>query len=81
MHRRLRQRRYRDSGVKTEDTGSGVEESGISEVTLWYRAPEILLGMKSFSNPVDMWALGCTAAEMLRRKPLFPGKSQFETIF
>ena len=50
-----------------------VEEVGISEVTLWYRAPEILLGMKSFSNPVDMWALGCTAAEMLCRKPLFPG--------
>ena len=36
--------------------------------------------MKSFNNPVDMWALGCTAAEMLCRKPLFPGNSQIGMI-
>ncbi len=47
-----------------------VEEVGICEVTLWYRAPEILLGMESFGCAVDVWALGCTAAEMLRREPL-----------
>ncbi len=59
---------------------SRVEEVGIHEVTLWYRAPEILLGMENFSNPVDMWALGCTAAEMLLRKALFQGKSQIDMI-
>ncbi len=59
---------------------SRVEVVGIEEVTLWYRAPEILLGMENFSNPVDMWALGCTAAEMLLRKALFQGNSQFDLI-
>lgn len=28
-------------------------------VTLWYRAPEILLGAREYSNKVDMWSLGC----------------------
>ncbi|CAD6209269.1 unnamed protein product [Miscanthus lutarioriparius] len=27
-------------------------------VTLWYRAPEILLGAKRYSTPVDVWVLG-----------------------
>ncbi len=27
-------------------------------VTLWYRAPEILLGSKFYNTPVDIWSLG-----------------------
>ena len=34
-------------------------------VTLWYRAPEILLGCRDYSTPVDSWSLGCIFAEML----------------
>lgn len=34
-------------------------------VTLWYRAPEILLGTKLYSNAVDVWSLGCIFAEMV----------------
>ena len=56
------------------------KDVGIEEVTLYYRAPEILLGMEGFSYPVDVWALGCTAAEMLLRKPLFPGDSQVDMV-
>jgi serine/threonine protein kinase len=33
-------------------------------VTLWYRAPELLLGAKNYSDTVDMWSLGCVFAEM-----------------
>jgi len=33
-------------------------------VTLWYRAPEILLGQKQYSTPVDIWSIGCIYAEM-----------------
>jgi cyclin-dependent kinase 2 len=29
-------------------------------VTLWYRAPEILLGTKTYSMPVDVWSIGET---------------------
>jgi cyclin-dependent kinase 2 len=44
-------------------------------ITLWYRAPEILLGSKHYSTPVDLWSIGCIFAEMANQKPLFPGDS------
>lgn len=44
-------------------------------VTLWYRAPEILLGTKTYSTPVDIWSIGCIMAEMFNHRPLFPGDS------
>ncbi len=40
-------------------------------VTLWYRAPEILLGSSKYSCPIDMWSIGCIMAEMATKKPLF----------
>merc|ERR1719264_1474581 len=45
-------------------------------VTLWYRAPEVLLGT-TYATPVDIWSAGCILAELTTRKPLFPG--QYET--
>lgn len=50
-------------------------------VTLWYRAPEILLGGKQYSVGVDMWSVGCIFAEMLTRKPIFSGDSEIDQIF
>lgn len=50
-------------------------------VTLWYRAPEILLGGHQYSTGVDMWSVGCIFAEMATRKPLFPGDSEIDEIF
>ncbi|KAG8005138.1 Cyclin-dependent kinase 6 [Nibea albiflora] len=35
-------------------------------VTLWYRAPEVLL-QSSYATPVDLWSVGCIFAEMFRR--------------
>ena len=37
-------------------------------VTLWYRAPEILLGTKTYSTAVDVWSLGCIFAEMVSQQ-------------
>ncbi|KAI0488389.1 hypothetical protein KFK09_028220 [Dendrobium nobile] len=42
-------------------------------VTIWYRAPELLLGGKHYTSAVDMWAVGCIFAELLTLKPLFQG--------
>ena len=42
--------------------------------TRWYRAPEILLSFKKYSASVDVWSIGCILAEILGRRPLFPGK-------
>jgi cyclin-dependent kinase 2 len=50
-------------------------------VTLWYRAPEILLGSKTYSTPVDIWSIGCIFAEMLNHRPLFPGDSEIDQLY
>ncbi|OUC46020.1 kinase domain protein [Trichinella nativa] len=50
-------------------------------VTLWYRAPEVLLGAARYSLPVDIWSLGCIFAEMSTRKPLFHGDSEIDQLF
>jgi len=50
-------------------------------VTLWYRAPEILLGSATYSIPVDMWSAGCIFAELLTKKPIFPGDSEIDQLF
>ncbi|CAM8879519.1 unnamed protein product [Rhodiola kirilowii] len=49
-------------------------------VTLWYRAPELLLGAKQYSTAIDMWSLGCIMAELLSKKPLFDGKTEVEQL-
>jgi len=61
------------------------EEPGYSNrvVTLWYRAPELLLGSTQYSFEVDVWSAGCVFAEMLLKSRLFKGKSdlnQFHRI-
>lgn len=50
-------------------------------VTLWYRAPELLLGTQFYSTPVDIWSVGCIFAEMVLRKPIFPGDSEIDQLF
>ena len=37
-------------------------------VTLYYRAPELLLGARLYSSPVDVWSLGCVMGELLLGK-------------
>ncbi|XP_017839458.1 cyclin-dependent kinase 10 [Drosophila busckii] len=49
-------------------------------VTLWYRAPELLLGAKTHTAAVDMWAFGCILGELLMGKPLLPGKSEIAQL-
>ncbi|EES15619.1 hypothetical protein BDA96_08G028100 [Sorghum bicolor] len=49
-------------------------------VTLWYRAPEVLLGATHYSTGVDMWSVGCIFAEMARRQALFPGDSELQQL-
>merc|ERR1712017_68882 len=43
-------------------------------VTRWYRAPELLLSCAEYTAAIDIWSVGCIFAELLGRKPLFPGK-------
>ncbi|KAJ3152433.1 Cyclin-dependent kinase 10 [Geranomyces michiganensis] len=45
-------------------------------VTLWYRAPELLLGEKVYTTAIDMWSVGCIFGELLQCAPLLPGKTE-----
>ena len=43
-------------------------------VTIWYRAPELLLGARHYNSKIDMWALGCIWGELLALRPMFKGE-------
>ncbi|KAG0051039.1 hypothetical protein BGZ83_004194 [Gryganskiella cystojenkinii] len=49
-------------------------------VTLWYRAPELLLGSKHYTTAIDMWSIGCIFAEFINNEPLLPGRSEAEQL-
>ncbi|PXF44076.1 Cyclin-dependent kinase B2-2 [Gracilariopsis chorda] len=72
--------------IKLADFGLGrvfslpVDKYTHEVVTLWYRAPEILLGTKLYCTAVDMWSVGCILAEMIIGKPLFSGDSELEQL-
>ncbi|KAF8844071.1 Pkinase-domain-containing protein [Paxillus ammoniavirescens] len=62
--------------------GDPVGVGGLTQlvVTLWYRAPEILLGATTYSTAVDMWSVGCIFAELLLKEPLFQAKGEIELL-
>lgn len=45
-------------------------------VTLWYRAPELLLGATQYGPAIDMWSAGCILAELFAGKPIMPGRTE-----
>lgn len=49
-------------------------------VTLWYRAPDVLLGSRKYSTPVDIWSVGCIFAEMANGRPLVAGTSEADQL-
>ena len=50
-------------------------------VTLWYRAPEVLLGAARYSTPIDIWSVACIFAEMATGNALFHGDSEIDQLF
>ena len=48
--------------------------------TRWYRAPELLLRAPSYGPAVDIWAVGCTLAEVRAMQPMFPGSSEIDQL-
>ncbi|KAJ8100312.1 kinase-like domain-containing protein [Lipomyces tetrasporus] len=49
-------------------------------VTRWYRAPELLLGSKTYTRKVDMWAVGAIFAELMLRTPYLPGQTDLDQL-
>ena len=49
-------------------------------ITLWYRAPELLLGEERYGPPIDMWSCGCILAELFNKKTLFIASREIELL-
>ncbi|KAL5843672.1 hypothetical protein ACOSQ4_009630 [Xanthoceras sorbifolium] len=49
-------------------------------VTLWYRAPELLLGSTNYGVGIDLWSAGCLLAEMFAGRPIMPGRTEVEQL-
>mmetsp|Transcript_34641 Transcript_34641/g.83661 ORF Transcript_34641/g.83661 Transcript_34641/m.83661 type:complete len:420 (-) Transcript_34641:45-1304(-) len=75
--------------LKIGDLGLARGLSGCSPltqyvVTRYYRSPELLVGLHSYTYSVDSWSAGAVFCEMLKREPIFPGKNtmdQLKSIF
>ena len=49
-------------------------------VTLWYRAPDVLLGSRTYNTSIDVWSCGCIFAEMISGVPLFRGRDNQDQL-
>jgi len=93
LHRDLKPQNLlisRDGALKLADFGLArafgipVRSYTHEVVTLSYRAPDVLMGSRKYSTPVDIWSVGCIFAEMANGRPLFPGNTdqdQLQRIF
>lgn len=66
------------------DFGQAYAALSPNVVTRWYRAPELILGARSYGTGIDVWAVGCIFAELLLRNPYMPGDNdlgQLDIIF
>lgn len=46
-----------------------------------HRAPEVLLHSTAYGSPIDLWAVGCVAAEIYTYRPLFPGTTETDQLY
>ena len=62
--------------------GYGIPVNGFSSevVTLWYRAPDVLLGSTQYTTSIDMWSVGCMLVELYTGKPFLPGKDNQDQL-
>ncbi|KAL1561133.1 cyclin-dependent kinase [Salvia divinorum] len=69
--------------VRAEEEKEEEEEEKEGECmggTLWYCAPESLLGVRRGSCAVDMWAVGCIFGEMVLNEVLFQGEEEVDQL-
>ncbi|KAG5067251.1 hypothetical protein JHK86_010982 [Glycine max] len=63
-----------DFGLATSIEAEGPLTNRV--VTLWYRAPELLLGSTDYGYSIDLWSAGCLLAEMFVGRPIMPGRTE-----
>lgn len=62
------------------DTLSFLQDYTNCVVTRWYRPPELLIGLRAYGRPIDMWGVGCVIGEMFLRQPVFTGSSDLDQL-
>ncbi len=72
--------KIRDFGLARMVQGCGRPYTN-EVVTLWYRAPELLLGADVYAAEIDVWSAGTVFYEMATGKAMFPGTSQIDQLF
>ena len=56
------------------------KQQGVVKTTLWYRAPELLLGDSRWTFAIDAWSLGCLGVELVQNTPIFPATDQVDLL-
>lgn len=72
-----------DFGMSTQFVPMSLQDGKRPVATLWYRAPEVLVG-EDYSEAIDVWSLGCVVGELILGRAVFAGKSsksQLEVIW
>lgn len=88
LHRDLKPQNLLMSGEQLKIADFGLSrfitftEAPVTPVvqTLWYRAPELLLGT-CYSEKIDVWSVGCIFGEMINGIPIFPGANQVDQLW
>ena len=50
-------------------------------MTLWYRAPEVILDNLEYTAAIDLWSAGVIIFEMLTGQYMFQGNSEIDMLF
>jgi len=69
-----------DFGLSRQFITPSTRPLTVNVVTRWYKAPELLLGLKNYSTPVDIWSVACIFAEMITSNPLFCGDCDIDQL-
>ncbi|KAL0898418.1 hypothetical protein Bca101_082379 [Brassica carinata] len=69
-----------DFGLANVVTAKDKHQLTSRVVTLWYRAPELLMGSTSYGVSIDLWSVGCVFAEILMGKPILKGRTEIEQL-
>ena len=68
--------------IKIIDFGSACFEGQTTHTYIqsrFYRSPEVLLGLP-YDSAIDMWSLGCVAAELFLGLPILPGIHEHDQL-